>query len=166
MPIREIILGDNAEVLPTLPASFAELIYIDPPFNSGRTQRRKRLRVTADAEGTRRGFGGRTYRVEQIGESSYADAFDDYRAFLMPRIAASLRCLTPDGSLFVHLDARAVDYVKGGLDRLLGRRSFMNEIVWAYDYGGRPKNRWPAKHDTILWYPLDPDRYVFDYAAM
>lgn len=166
MPIREIILGDNAEVLPTLPASFAELIYIDPPFNSGRTQRRKRLRVTADAEGTRRGFGGRTYRVEQIGESSYADAFDDYRAFLMPRIAASLRCLTPDGSLFVHLDAREVHYVKVELDALLGREAFMNEIIWAYDFGGRPKTRWPKKHDSILWYAKSPLNYVFDYDAI
>jgi site-specific DNA-methyltransferase (adenine-specific) len=166
MAVREIILGDNAEVLPTLPAAFAELIYIDPPFNSGYTQRRKRLRVTADAEGTRRGFGGRTYRVEQIGESSYADAFDDYRAFLMPRIEASLRCLTPDGSLFVHLDAREVHYVKVELDALLGRDAFMNEIIWAYDFGGRPKTRWPAKHDSILGYAKNPRNYVFEYDAI
>jgi len=166
MPVHEIILGDNAEVLPKLPAAFAELIYIDPPFNSGRTQRRKRLRVTADAEGTRRGFGGRTYRVEQVGESSYADTFDDYRAFLMPRIAASLRCLTSDGSLFVHLDAREVHYVKVELDALFGRDAFMNEIIWAYDFGGRPKTRWPAKHDSILWYAKNPRNYVFDYDAI
>jgi site-specific DNA-methyltransferase (adenine-specific) len=166
MAMREIILGDNAEVLPKLPASFAELIYIDPPFNSGHTQRRKRLRVTADAEATRRGFGGRTYRVEQVGESSYADSFEDYRAFLMPRIAASLRCLTPDGSLFVHLDAREVHYVKVELDALLGRDAFMNEIIWAYDFGGRPKTRWPAKHDSILWYAKNPQDYVFEYDAI
>ena len=166
MALREIILGDNAEVLPTLPAAFAELIYIDPPFNSGHTQSRKRLRVTADAQGTRRGFGGRTYRVEQIGESSYADSFEDYRAFLMPRIQAGLRCLTPDGSLFVHLDTREVHYVKVELDALLGRDAFMNEIIWTYDFGGRPKTRWPQKHDSILWYAKNPKNYVFDYDAI
>jgi site-specific DNA-methyltransferase (adenine-specific) len=166
MALREIILGDNAAVLPTLPAAFAELIYIDPPFNSGRTQSRKRLRVTADAQGTRRGFGGRTYRVEQIGESSYADSFEDYRAFLLPRIEASLRCLTPNGSLFVHLDTREVHYVKVALDALLGRDAFMNEIIWTYDFGGRPKTRWPQKHDSILWYAKNPKDYVFDYDAI
>jgi site-specific DNA-methyltransferase (adenine-specific) len=166
MLLRSIICGDNAEVLPTLPAGFAELIYIDPPFNSGRTQRRKRLRVAADTGATRRGFGGRTYRVEEIGESSYADSFADYRAFLLPRIEASLRCLTPDGSLFVHLDAREVHYVKVALDALLGRDAFMNEIIWTYDFGGRPKTRWPSKHDSILWYARNPKRYVFEYDAI
>ena len=84
----------------------------------------------------------------------------------MPRIESALRCLTADGSLFVHLDAREVHYIKVALDRLLGRERFMNEIIWAYDYGGRPKNRWPSKHDTILWYALDPDDYVFNFDAM
>ena len=74
--------------------------------------------------------------------------------------------MTPDGSLFVHLDAREVHYVKVALDRLLGRDRFRNEIIWAYDYGGRPKNRWPCKHDTILWYALDPAEYVFEYDAI
>ena len=166
MLTKKIILGDNALVLPTLPKAFAELVYIDPPFNSGRTQRRKRLRVTADPEGKRRGFGGRSYRVESVGESSYEDRFDDYAGFLLPRIEASLRCLTADGSLFVHLDAREVHYVKVALDGLLGRASFMNEIVWAYDFGGRPKTSWPKKHDSILWYAKNPNQYVFDYDAI
>jgi site-specific DNA-methyltransferase (adenine-specific) len=166
MPKKQIILGDNAQILGTLPSAFAELIYIDPPFNSGRTQRRKRLRVTADPEGKRRGFGGRKYRVEEVGESSYADRFDDYTGFLLPRIEASLRCLTADGSLFVHLDSREVHYVKVALDALCGRASFMNEIIWAYDFGGRPKTSWPKKHDSILWYARNPKKYVFDYDAI
>jgi site-specific DNA-methyltransferase (adenine-specific) len=166
MPTREIILGDNAEVLPTLPAGFAELVYVDPPFNTGQTQRRKRLRVKADASATRRGFGGRAYRVEQVSESSYEDSFDDYAGFLLPRLEAGLRCLTPNGSLFVHLDTREVHYVKVALDRLLGRDAFMNEIIWAYDFGGRPKTRWPKKHDSILWYAKNPKSYVFDYDAI
>ena len=141
----------------------------DPPFNTGKVQRRARFkasRAEGSGAGTRGGFGGRRYDVEPVASGAYADAFDDYEAFLLPRLEASLRCLTKNGSLFVHLDAREVHYVKVALDRLLGRERFMNEIVWAYDFGGRPKDRWPAKHDTILWYALDPDDYVFDYDAI
>jgi site-specific DNA-methyltransferase (adenine-specific) len=165
--MKQIILGDNAAVLPTLPDRFARLVYVDPPFNTGRAQKRDRIRVKAvddDASvGGRLGFGGRRYEVERIESGSYGDAFDDFEGFLLPRIEAALRCLLPDGSLFVHLDYREVHYVKVALDRLLGRARFKNEIIWAYDYGGRPKNRWPAKHDTILWYALDPEHYVFNY---
>ncbi len=165
--MKRIVLGDNAEVLPSLPERFARLIYIDPPFNTGKTQRRERIRVTAsDGAGARGGFGGRRYHVEKVHSGSYDDDFDDFESFLVPRIEAALRCLTPDGSLFVHLDYHEVHYIKVGLDRLLGRDRFMNEIVWAYDYGGRPKNRWPAKHDTILWYALDPEKYVFNFDEM
>lgn len=166
--MRRIVLGDNARVLPTLPEAFARLVYVDPPFNTGRAQRRERMRVTEATEGPgeRVGFGGRRYDVERVASGSYDDDFDDFEAFLVPRIEASLRCLTRDGSLFVHLDYREVHYVKVALDRLLGRDRFMNEIIWAYDYGGRPKSRWPAKHDTILWYVKDPSDYVFDFDAM
>ncbi len=165
--MKRIILGDNADVIPRLPAGLARLVYVDPPFNTGKTQKRDRIRAHATSgPGTRTGFGGRRYDVEQVESGSYGDRFDDYTSFLMPRIEAALRCMTRDGSLFVHLDSREVHYVKVALDALLGRRSFMNEIIWSYDYGGRPKNRWPAKHDTILWYALDPDDYVFDSDAM
>ncbi len=138
--MKQIILGENLEVLSRLPSGFARLCYIDPPFNTGRERRR--------------------------GALAYEDRFGDFEAFLMPRGEASLRCLTGDASLFVHLDPRESHYAKVALDRLLGRDRFMNEIVWAYDYGGRPRNRWPAKHDTILWYALDPADYVFDRDAM
>ena len=165
--MKRIILGDNADVLPVLPQSFARLIYVDPPFNTGKAQKRDRMRVTAtEGPGMRGGFGGRRYDVERIESGSYDDSFDDFESFLMPRIEASLRCSTPDGSLFVHLDYREVHYVKVALDKLVGRDRFMKEIVWAYDYGGRPKNRWPCKHDTILWYALDPDNYVFNFEDM
>lgn len=164
--MNEIIHGDCLQVLPTLPDAFARLIYIDPPFNTGKTQKRERIRATHSTNGTRTGFAGRRYSTEKIASARYHDAFNDYLAFLMPRIEASLHCLTPDGSLFVHLDAREVHYVKVALDTLLGRERFMNEIIWAYDYGGRPRNKWPAKHDTILWYVRDPERYVFNYDAI
>jgi site-specific DNA-methyltransferase (adenine-specific) len=165
--MKKIILGDNAAVLPTLPERFARVIYIDPPFNTGRVQKRDRIRATAtEGPGARGGFGGRRYDVERVESGSYDDEFDDFEGFLLPRIEAGLPCLTPDGSLFVHLDFREVHYVKVALDKLLGRDRFMNEIIWAYDYGGRPKNRWPAKHDTILWYALNPEDYVFNFDEM
>jgi site-specific DNA-methyltransferase (adenine-specific) len=164
--VRRILHGDNAVVLPTLPSGFARLIYIDPPFNTGKTQRRARMKVSRSEDGSRVGFGGKRYSVEAIASTSYDDDFEDYAAWLMPRIEASLRCLTADGSIFVHLDWREVHYVKVALDRLLGRDHFMNEIVWAYDYGARSKRKWPAKHDSILWYALDPERYVFDLEAV
>jgi site-specific DNA-methyltransferase (adenine-specific) len=165
--VKKIILGDNAEVLPTLPERFASLIYIDPPFNTGKVQKRDRIRVTAtEGEGVRGGFGGRRYDVEKVESGSYDDDFDDFERFLMPRVEAGLHCLTRDGSLFVHLDYREVHYIKVALDRLLGRERFKNEIIWAYDYGGRPKNRWPSKHDTILWYAMNPEEYVFNFDEM
>jgi len=164
--MHRILQGDCLDVLPRLPAGFARLVYVDPPFNTGRPQRRDRMRVEAAEDGERGGFAGRRYRVERLDAASYADRFDDYVGFLLPRLEEGLRCLTDDGSLFVHLDYREVHYVKVALDTLLGRERFMNEIVWAYDFGARSKKRWPAKHDTLLWYALDPRRYVFDYEAM
>lgn len=165
-----ILQGDCLDLLPTLPAAFARLIYIDPPFNTRRVQKRRRLQVEADSDnGTRIGFHGRRYTQRSVGSGAagYKDHFgDEYLEFLMPRIEASLRCLTADGSLMVHLDYREVHYVKVALDGLLGRGRFMNEIVWAYDYGGRPRTRWPCKHDSILWYVMDPRRYVFNYGAI
>ena len=159
----DIHLGDNLAVLGTLPSAAFSLVYIDPPFNSGISQKRDRVSTVRDEAGDRTGFGGNRYRTELLASASYADAFDDYLGFLEPRLQEAMRVLTSDGSLFVHLDAREVHYVKVALDRLVGRDHFMNEIVWAYDYGGRSKSRWSAKHDTILWYVMNPKQYTFRY---
>lgn len=163
---RQIHEGDCLEVLPRLPRAFARLLYIDPPFNTGKRQARRRVEVTATPDGGRRGFGGKTYAERVVESASYADRYDDYLGFLMARVEAALGCLTADASLFVHVDPRESHYVKVALDGLLGRASFMNEIIWAYDFGGRSKRRWPAKHDTLLWYARDPKHYVFDFEAM
>ncbi|MCY3692528.1 MAG: site-specific DNA-methyltransferase [Chloroflexota bacterium] len=162
----EIILGDNLDVLPTLPDGAFQLIYVDPPFNTGKPQSRTRIKVTPDADGDRTGFQGRRYLTEIVSSSRYADNFDEYIGFLWPRMEEAYRVLDDHGSLFFHIDYREVHYCKVMLDEIFGRESFINEIIWAYDYGGRPKTRWPAKHDNILWYAKDPNNYTFNYDAI
>jgi site-specific DNA-methyltransferase (adenine-specific) len=163
-----LVEGDSADVLARLPEGAFDMAYVDPPFNTGRPQRRERLRVVRDDDGggDRLGFGGRRYRTESVGALQFDDAFDDYLGFLMPRLAQARRLLAPHGTLYVHLDPRESHYVKVALDGLFGRQCFLNEIVWAYDYGGRPRRRWPPKHDTILVYARDPERYHFDDAEV
>lgn len=162
----EVYEGDNLEILATLPSATFDLIYTDPPFNTGKRQVRRTLRTERDEEGDRVGFQGRRYRTTLVAESSYEDRHDDYLSFLLPRLEEAHRLLRPEGSLFVHLDYREVHYVKVALDGIFGRDSFINEIVWAYDYGARSKSRWSPKHDNILWYAKDPARYCFNYEAI
>ncbi|MFN2628285.1 MAG: site-specific DNA-methyltransferase [Gaiellaceae bacterium] len=162
----EIILGDNLEVLPHFPDGSFQLAYLDPPFNTGRPQRRLTLATTEDEDGSRVGFGGRRYRSELLETSSYRDAFDDYLAFLEPRLRETRRVLREDGTLYFHIDYREAHYCKLLLDELFGRECFLNEIVWAYDYGARARRRWPAKHDTILVYVKDRAEYYFDSAGV
>jgi len=164
--VKRIILGDCLEVLGGLEDGCARLVYLDPPFNTGKIQERTRLRTVRDAAGDRTGFSGERYRTEVLGSSAWNDAYDDYLGFLAPRLEQARRVLTPDGSLFFHIDPRESHYCKVLLDELFGRASFVNEIVWAYDYGARSRTRWPAKHDVIFWYARDPSHYVFDYAAI
>ncbi len=162
----EIIQGDNLDVLARLPDASFDLIYVDPPFNSGRKQTHDRVKSTADPDGTHVGFHGRRYRTVQLGSISFADTFDDYLVFLEPRLREAHRLLTPSGSFFLHLDYREVHYAKVLLDQIFGRPAFRNEIVWAYDYGARTRKRWSPKHDNLLWYSKHPRRYTYDYDAI
>ena len=165
--MNRIDLGDNLNVLPCIEDGAASLIYIDPPFNTGKAQRRERLRTVRDEEkGDRLGFQGRRYRTIRLGALAFPDAFEDVLEFIEPRLEQAYRILSPSGSFFLHIDYREVHYCKVLLDSIFGYECFMNEIVWAYDYGGRPKDRWPAKHDTLLWYVKDPERYTFNYDAI
>ncbi len=199
--MRRVVEADNLDILRELDAGQVNLIYIDPPFNTGRPQRLTRLRTTAvdgtadgpavhepsgqlpvdydSAEGgldergltagppgDRTGFGGRRYLSQALGTQSFSDSFGDFLGFLEPRLDECRRVLAADGSLFLHLDPRESHYAKVLLDGIFGRASFLNEIIWAYDYGGRSKRRWPQKHDSILWYAKDPDRYTFNYDAI
>lgn len=157
----DVIHGDNLAVLAAEPDASFDLIYIDPPFNTGRAQARVQLRTERDANGDRVGFKGQRYTSVRLGALSYDDAFDDYMSFLEPRLVEAHRLVTPTGSFFLHLDYREVHYAKVLLDRIFGRDCFMNEIIWAYDYGARATRRWSAKHDNILWYVRDPSAYTF-----
>jgi len=154
------------EVLPKLPGEAFQLIYIDPPFNTGKVQARKTLETVSDLGGDRTGFGGRRYKTRLLAESSYHDVFDDYLAFLAPRLEEAHRLLRQEGTFYFHIDYREAHYCKLLLDEVFGRECFLNEIIWAYDYGARSKSRWPAKHDTILVYVKDPDRYYYDAEAV
>jgi len=162
----QILLGENLDVLPAFSDGSFQLVYLDPPFNTGRRQERRTLRAVADADGERDGFGGRRYRTEQLGRSSFGDSFDDYLAFLAPRLEHAHRLLGEEGTLYFHIDYREAHHCKLLMDDIFGRSCFLNEIIWAYDFGGRARRRWPAKHDTILVYVKDPDRYHFDSAAV
>ena len=161
-----ILLGDNLELLPGFADESFQVVYIDPPFNTGGRQRRRTLETVASRNGDRVGFQGRRYSTRLLAESSYRDSFDDYLAFLEPRLREARRLLTASGTLYFHIDYREAHYCKLLLDELFGRECFLNEIIWAYDYGARSRRRWPAKHDTILVYVKDPERYHFDAEAV
>lgn len=150
----KVYFGDNLPILKELSSEFIDLIYIDPPFNTGRVQLRKRSHV--DKTGNR-------VEDETFG---YQDSFEDFIDFLEPRLIEAWRILKPTGSIFVHLDWHEVHYIKVLMDKMFGRKNFMNEIIWSYDYGGRSKSKWSAKHDNILWYVKDPKHYTFNYDAI
>jgi site-specific DNA-methyltransferase (adenine-specific) len=164
-----IHFADNLDVLRCLPAGSIDLIYIDPPFNTGKVQQRTQLhtvRAEHPDDGDRTGFQGRRYASLVIGTQRFDDLFDDYLAALEPRLVEAHRVLAPHGSLYLHLDPREVHYAKVLLDLIFGRACFLNEIIWAYDYGGKPKRRWPPKHDNILLYAKHPRDYVFNVDAV
>lgn len=158
----QIIYGDNLDILRQLPDASFQMIYIDPPFNTGKEQKLQSLKTTRSETGTRVGFKGQSYDTTKGKLLSYGDAFDDYWSFLEPRLEEAWRLLKPSGTLYLHLDYREVHYAKVLLDALFGRQSFLNEIIWAYDYGARAKKKWPTKHDNILVYVKDPETYYFN----
>jgi site-specific DNA-methyltransferase (adenine-specific) len=161
-----VVAGDNATVLERLPEGFFDLIYMDPPFNTGRAQARRSLSVVASADGDRVGFGGRRYRSRLLATLAFEDAFDDYLAFLEVRLRRARELLAPHGTLYFHIDYREAHYCKLLLDEVFGRDAFLNELIWSYDYGAKPRRRWPAKHDTILVYVRSPGAHFFDADAV
>jgi DNA modification methylase len=161
-----VIESDNAEILPRLPDGAFDLIYVDPPFNTGRTQARHTFAVASDADSRRVGFGGRRYSSRLLQTLSYEDAFGDYLAFLAPRLERARALLAPHGTLYFHIDYREAHYCKLLLDEIFGREAFLNELIWTYDYGAKPRRRWPAKHDTILVYVRTPGAHHFDPDAV
>ena len=166
---NRIYFGDNLTVLRGLPDGVADLIYIDPPFNTGKEQRRTQIKTlpTQDgSKGDRTGFAGRRYDTVKVATRAYGDIFDNYLAFLEPRLREAHRVLSNHGTLYFHIDYREVHYCKVLLDTIFGRECFLNEIIWAYDYGARSRKKWPPKHDNILVYVKDPDNYNFNAEAV
>jgi DNA modification methylase len=161
-----ILLGDNLPLLRELEDASVQMVYADPPFNTGRTQARRTLATVAASNGDRTGFAGKRYATTLLRTSSYTDTFEDYLGFLAPRLEQIRRLLTAEGTLYLHLDYREAHYAKLLLDEIFGRECFLNELIWAYDYGAKPRRRWPQKHDTILVYVKDPERYLFDADAV
>ena len=164
--MNRILLGDNLPLLRAEPDASVTMAYLDPPFNTGGARTRRTLATVADPDGDRTGFAGRRYASRLLEHSSYRDAFDDYLGFLEPRLREVRRLLAPHGTLYFHIDYREAHYCKLLLDELFGRECFLNELIWVYDYGAKPRRRWPAKHDTILVYVKDPARYLFDAEAV
>jgi len=185
--MKRIYFGDNLPILESLPSQSIDLIYIDPPFNTGKTQTLKKIKTLKTENGDRKGFNGNLYTTIEIGSKAYKDSFNfkneeeistdtnlafDKLAphsskyfleiFLKPRLNEAYRLLKPNGSLYFHIDYREVHYCKVLLDNIFGRDNFINEIIWAYDFGGRAKSRWPTKHDNILFYVKDKKNYIFN----
>ncbi len=157
-----VYFGDNLAVLKSIPDSSVQLIYIDPPFNTGREQQRSKVNTKRSDVGNRIGFKGQRYETVKSTILSYDDQFANYWEFLEPRLEEAFRILNQTGTLYLHLDYREAHYAKVLLDALFGPDCFLNEIIWAYDYGGKSKSRWPSKHDTILVYVRDPENFYFD----
>ena len=167
-PNDYVLQADNLEALAKLPDGAFQLIYIDPPFNTGASRLRRTLRSVRDADGTgdRTGFRGNRYSTEETRRMSYPDTFVDYAEFIGPRLAEAHRLLGDSGTLYFHIDWREAHYCKVLLDQVFGRENFLNEVIWAYDFGGRAKDRWPAKHDTILVYVKQVGAHLFDQDAI
>jgi site-specific DNA-methyltransferase (adenine-specific) len=157
-----VYFGDNLPVLKSLPGESIQLIYIDPPFNTGREQQRSKVTTKRSDSGNRIGFKGERYETVKSTVLSYDDHFANYWEFLEPRLEQAFRLLSNSGTLYLHLDYREAHYAKVLLDALFRPDCFLNEIIWSYDYGGKSKSRWPSKHDTILVYVKDPASYYFD----
>jgi site-specific DNA-methyltransferase (adenine-specific) len=160
--MNRIYFGDNLPILKSLSDESVNLIYIDPPFNTGKTQNRTQIKTKRSKDGDRVGFSGNRYVTTEVSTRGYNDIFDDYLAFLEPRLIEAARVLAYNGTIYFHIDYREVHYCKILLDQIFGRECFLNEIIWAYDFGGRSKKKWPAKHDNILVYVKDPENYTFN----
>jgi len=166
LPTLDIYFGDNLPILRQFADESFDLVYIDPPFNTGKVQKHTRIETVRDKDGDRVGFQGKRYKTITLGSMAFEDVFDDFLKMLEPRLREAYRILKPNGSFFLHIDYREAHYCRVLLDAMFGRESFLNEIIWAYDFGARSRSRWSAKHDNILWYAKNPEDYVFNYDEM
>ncbi len=159
----KLIRGDSIHELPKLQNNSIHLIYIDPPFNTGKQMSYNKIKTIRDAKGDRVGYNNATYRTELVSAISYNDKIDNYVPYIIERIKKAYPLLTSSGSLFIHVDYREVHYLKIEIDKIFGRENFINEIIWSYDYGARSRKKWSCKHDNILWYAVDRKNYTYNY---
>lgn len=162
--ILKIYYGDNIKVLKKLESESVSLIYIDPPFNTGKKIVHTQQMMYSSEDGTRKGFGDKKYKSIDIGRITYDDDYGvQYHKMILNGLLEAHRILKPNGSLFFHIDYRECRHCGLLLDQVFGPESFINEIIWAYDYGARSKKKWPTKHDNILWYAKSSNDYIFNY---
>jgi site-specific DNA-methyltransferase (adenine-specific) len=161
-----VLEADNLDLLAAIPDATVDLVYADPPFATGRRQRLVSIR-TGSGERTRRGFRGTEVSYEAVSDLAWDDdlPLDEHLAALAARLREIHRLLAPHGSLYLHVDWRTSHHVRLLLDEVFGAGRFLNELIWAYDYGGRAADRWPRKHDTILWYAKG-ESWLFDRTAI
>lgn len=133
------------DLLQTLSDESIDMIYTDPPFGTGDVQSLERQK-------------NRT----KVSKMSYVDRYDDYVGFIVPHLREMHRVLKPTGTMYLHLDWRWVHYVKVECDKIFGYDNFLNEVIWSYNLGGRSKDRWPRKHDSILVYVKEEGKHVFN----
>jgi len=161
--MNNVVLAENLKYLKTMPSESIDLIYIDPPYNTKKTQKRNKIKATISDKGVV-GFSGEKYKRTKTGDyGSFEDTFENYIEFMKPRLQEAYRILKPNGSMYLHIDYREVHYIKIEMDKIFGRDNFINEVIWSYDYGAKSKSRWSAKHDNILFYVKNKNHYTFNY---
>lgn len=140
------VLGAIEEQLPALLERFehqVQVIYLDPPFGTGET------------------FEIKIGREKPIVIPAYQDRLSpEARIALMRTVLTACRTLlSPEGSLFLHVDYRMNAEMRLLLDELFGAKNFVNEIIWMYRSGGRSRKHFARKHDTIFLYRRGPKQY-------
>ena len=144
--MNKVHLADALSFLKGLPDSSVDMVYTDPPFGTGTVQQMNRKKGT-----------------EIVSKIGYSDKFDDYVEFLRPHLVEMHRALKVTGTMYLHMDWRWVHYAKVECDKIFGYDNFLNEVIWSYNFGGRGKDKWPAKHDTILVYVKERGKHTFNW---
>jgi site-specific DNA-methyltransferase (adenine-specific) len=146
MDLNVVHKGSALDLLHSIPDESIDLIYTDPPFGTGNIQTMDRKKA------------GKT-----VSKIEYSDKYENYLDFLEPHLIQMHKVLKSTGTMYLHMDWRWVHYAKVMCDGIFGMENFLNEVVWSYNFGGRGKDRWPQKHDTILVYIKEMGKHTFNW---